>query len=108
MQTNDASVNDTKQLPDNSDFGLGGSVQLQQFPTAPFYSGQPHEEPELAKLSKSMKPRKEAPVCRICLTEEEDAESDPLLSPCKCAGSMGFIHHQCLKAWFQQRRVCKK
>ena len=48
----------------------------------------------------------EQPVCRICLTEEED-KADPLLTPCKCAGSMRFIHHQCLKQWFQQRRIQK-
>ena len=26
MQTNDASINDTKQLPDISEYGLGGSI----------------------------------------------------------------------------------
>ena len=35
---------------------------------------------------------KEQPVCRICLCE--DAETDnPLIAPCKCAGSTRFIHH---------------
>lgn len=46
-------------------------------------------------------------LCRICLTEEEEKEN-PLLAPCKCAGSMRFIHHQCLKQWFHQRRVMKQ
>ena len=41
----------------------------------------------------------ELPVCRICLGEEEETVN-PLISPCKCAGSMRFIHHQCLKTWF--------
>ena len=50
---------------------------------------------------------KEEPVCRICLTEQED-EENPLLAPCKCAGSMGYIHHQCLQMWFHQRRVVKQ
>ena len=34
----------------------------------------------------------EPAVCRICLTEEESS-TDPLLTPCKCAGSMSYIHH---------------
>ena len=34
----------------------------------------------------------ETPLCRICLTEEE-SDLDPLLQPCKCAGSAAFIHH---------------
>ena len=49
----------------------------------------------------------ESVVCRICLTEEEPGIMDPLISPCKCAGSMRFIHHSCLKTWFAQKRVMK-
>ncbi|CDW87477.1 fha domain [Stylonychia lemnae] len=35
------------------------------------------------------------PLCRICLSEENDLEN-PLFSPCKCKGTMKFIHLQCL------------
>lgn len=41
------------------------------------------------------------------MTEEEPGNKDPLISPCKCAGSMRFIHHSCLKTWFAQKRVMK-
>ena len=35
-------------------------------------------------------------ACRICL---DDAETDdnPFITPCKCSGSMKFIHLECLK-----------
>ena len=41
-------------------------------------------------------------ACRICLC---DAEADnPLICPCKCAGSMGSIHMSCLKEWLNAKR----
>lgn len=38
-------------------------------------------------------------TCRICY--EEGTLSDPLLSPCRCKGSMGFVHNSCLTKWVQ-------
>ncbi|XP_069694861.1 E3 ubiquitin-protein ligase MARCHF3-like [Periplaneta americana] len=40
----------------------------------------------------------EQPACRIC------QESDPvqtLISPCRCKGSVGFVHQKCLETWLQ-------
>ena len=34
-------------------------------------------------------------VCRLCYDAEVDP-SDPLMEPCKCSGSMAFIHQSCL------------
>ena len=34
-------------------------------------------------------------ICRICLGEEQ-LEDDPLFSPCKCAGTMSYVHLKCL------------
>ena len=34
--------------------------------------------------------------CRICYRNDSDL-NDPLISPCKCSGSMGYIHYKCLK-----------
>lgn len=42
-------------------------------------------------------------VCKICLSEEEDPEEDPLISPCKCSGTMGTIHLSCLKNWLSSK-----
>lgn len=36
-------------------------------------------------------------TCRICM-EPEDQEN-PLLSPCKCSGTIRYIHEECLKTW---------
>jgi E3 ubiquitin-protein ligase DOA10 len=47
-------------------------------------------------------------VCRICLGEEEDALSNPLFSPCKCAGSMGLIHLECLKEWLKSKKIQRR
>lgn len=36
-------------------------------------------------------------ICRICHCEA-DAEN-PLLSPCYCAGSLKYVHQNCLRQW---------
>ena len=38
-------------------------------------------------------------ACRICLGDEEDSIKNPLISPCKCLGSLKYIHIDCLKKW---------
>ena len=39
-------------------------------------------------------------VCRICLEDEEDFQSgNPFITPCKCMGSMKYIHVKCLREW---------
>jgi hypothetical protein len=42
-------------------------------------------------------------VCRICY-EEETKEKGKILKPCKCDGSMKYIHEACLKQWIQDGR----
>mmetsp|Transcript_16800 Transcript_16800/g.42916 ORF Transcript_16800/g.42916 Transcript_16800/m.42916 type:complete len:299 (+) Transcript_16800:123-1019(+) len=37
------------------------------------------------------------PFCRICRCEA--TFDDPLIAPCKCKGSIGFIHRSCLQDW---------
>jgi hypothetical protein len=50
-----------------------------------------------------------APICRICLSEDgEDAKINPLFSPCKCAGTMKYIHLNCLQEWLKSRMVMKE
>ncbi|ORD94369.1 MARH6 [Enterospora canceri] len=41
----------------------------------------------------------EVPKCKICHEEQEDVE--PLFHPCKCKGSMKFIHDTCLREWIK-------
>lgn len=41
-------------------------------------------------------------VCRICLNEA-NTEENPLISPCKCSGTMKAIHHHCLQKWVKSK-----
>lgn len=36
--------------------------------------------------------------CRVCYTSNK-AKENPLISPCDCKGSLGFIHLRCLQQW---------
>lgn len=38
-------------------------------------------------------------ICRICY----DSQEKNLISPCKCSGSLTYIHLECLKLWITQR-----
>ena len=40
-------------------------------------------------------------VCRICYDSGEDG--NPLISPCRCAGSMQYVHLKCLRKWMDGR-----
>ena len=44
-------------------------------------------------------------VCRICLGEEDGPETNPLFSPCRCAGSIGLIHLECLREWLMSKKI---
>lgn len=44
-------------------------------------------------------------ACRICLEEEEDLKlGNPFITPCKCTGSMGYIHLKCLRDWTDAKK----
>ena len=40
-------------------------------------------------------------VCRICYDSGD--EENPLIAPCKCSGSMQYVHLQCLRKWMDGR-----
>ena len=48
----------------------------------------------------------EADSCRICRSEKNTVEN-PLLSICKCSGSIKFIHAECMKAWYQSKMIVR-
>ena len=39
-------------------------------------------------------------TCKICCCEEISPD-DPLISPCKCSGSLQYTHYSCLKNWLK-------
>jgi E3 ubiquitin-protein ligase DOA10 len=46
-------------------------------------------------------------VCRICLSEDV-TNTNPLISPCKCAGTMKMIHIDCLREWLNSKCTIKQ
>jgi len=42
---------------------------------------------------------KDAPQCYICY--EEGEVNNPLINPCQCAGSVKYVHLNCLQRWIQ-------
>ena len=45
--------------------------------------------------------------CRICLSCENQEENPLIASPCKCSGSIQFIHVYCLQQWLKSKVVEK-
>lgn len=54
------------------------------------------------KSNANEKDKSQQPTCRICLSEEHDP-SHPLINPCKCSGTMKFIHLDCLRMLIQSK-----
>merc|ERR1711913_21495 len=40
------------------------------------------------------------PTCRICFQDLVDPDN-PLISPCRCSGSIGYVHRKCLRKWIE-------
>jgi E3 ubiquitin-protein ligase MARCH6 len=49
----------------------------------------------------------EANTCRIC--RGESTEQEPLFFPCKCSGSIKYVHQECLMEWLShsQKKYCE-
>ena len=48
-------------------------------------------------------------ICRICYGEEDPITDidNPLVQPCKCSGSLKYIHLNCLKHWLNTKTCTK-
>lgn len=57
-------------------------------------------------LDLEFEPRKCQCTCRICLSDEE-TEENPFISPCKCDGSVKFVHIRCLQEWMRSKSEVK-
>ena len=66
----------------------------------------------LINVSKSIKKfkNKTPKICRICFLEEDPLENfnNPLVQPCKCSGSLKYIHLNCLKHWLNTKSCNKQ
>ena len=61
---------------------------------------------EFIQLQMSNRKKKLPKLCKICYGEEDDPEN-PLVQPCKCSGSLKYIHLQCLKHWLNTKSCVK-
>ena len=43
----------------------------------------------------------EEPVCRICQATREESPGMAMVRPCRCSGSLTFVHIECLNRWRQ-------
>ena len=43
------------------------------------------------------------PTCRIC---RQNGDEDPLVKPCKCTGTIAFVHEKCLRVWQDTQLIC--
>ena len=48
----------------------------------------------------------EVPRCRFCWDTKATPEN-PLFSTCKCSGSVGYIHFECLRSWLDVKKQQK-
>ena len=58
---------------------------------------------EILQINKKSKKN----LCRICYGEDDLENNNPLIQPCKCSGTMKFIHYQCLKKWINTHSFIK-
>jgi hypothetical protein len=50
----------------------------------------------------------EEPICcRICLGDDCNEPDNPLISPCKCTGTMRYVHLECFKNWIKKQVLIK-
>ena len=47
-------------------------------------------------------------ICKICYSEDNDKENNPLVHLCNCNGGLRFSHYQCIKKWMETKLVTKE
>lgn len=78
--------------------------------------GQAHDTPPDSKndafhdtqsTASNMGDKDEADTCRIC--RGEGTADEPLFYPCKCSGSIKYVHQECLMEWLShtQKKHCE-
>ena len=65
-----------------------------------------NESPEMTLTQKM---NSENLSCRICLCDGYDDEyQNPIIQPCKCIGTMKYVHLACFKSWIKKQVLVKK
>ena len=47
-------------------------------------------------------------ICKICYSEENDKEKNPLVHLCNCNGGLRFSHFLCIKKWMETKLIIKE
>jgi E3 ubiquitin-protein ligase DOA10 len=66
-----------------------------------------YEEVEaIMNMDEETVPEEDVKRCRFCWQTQADP-SNPLFTSCKCSGSVGFIHFNCLRSWLDIKKQMK-
>ncbi|XP_069029964.1 E3 ubiquitin-protein ligase MARCHF7 isoform X1 [Embiotoca jacksoni] len=64
------------------------------------------DEEKLRKIKEKLlledSDEEEGDRCRICQMGEESS-SNPLIQPCRCTGSLQYVHQECIKRWLHSK-----
>ena len=52
----------------------------------------------MGRSNRAMPDHGDSPVCYMCF-DEENSETNPLITPCKCSGDTKYVHVDCLRKW---------
>jgi hypothetical protein len=66
-----------------------------------------YAEEEEVEIETGIADNSQSIQCKICWDSEQSQEN-PLLSTCKCDGSVRFIHFNCLSHWLKQKMSLKQ
>ena len=47
-------------------------------------------------------------ICKICYSDENDKENNPLVHLCNCNGGLRFSHYLCIKKWMETKLATKE
>eukprot|EP01017_Pseudomicrothorax_dubius_P015803 TRINITY_DN18058_c0_g1_i1.p1 TRINITY_DN18058_c0_g1~~TRINITY_DN18058_c0_g1_i1.p1 ORF type:complete len:179 (+),score=14.70 TRINITY_DN18058_c0_g1_i1:160-696(+) len=83
--------------------GQSGRQVLFTSPKRPRHFFHRVEEGSKKDISKAPSNKLEVKACKICIQEEETRETGKLINPCRCDGSMKWVHEECLKTWITTR-----
>ena len=81
---------------DNSNANCGGTITNVNYSCLNEGEEEQQQKPEPTFQYERSGTDEKKIYCRICYCSESD-EENPLISPCKCSGSMEYIHYSCLK-----------
>ncbi|KAI5613717.1 E3 ubiquitin-protein ligase MARCH7, partial [Silurus asotus] len=95
-------------MPQNVIIGLDAAVDGQNLAEAQGKEKPaPSRDPEkLRKIQESLlledSDEDEGDLCRICQMGETSS-SNPLIEPCRCTGSLQYVHQDCIKKWLRSK-----